>query len=193
MQFGGFLSLEVGIYLRPRQDAKGHTQNLTVTWSFADLCSRWSKSSWFHNQKDTAKLNSPGRPARKKLLCSMKNMKARLTFGKRNVDKAQDFMVFGQMDLNSSAVALAPNSICCFYNHVSGVSRHPKLPIGFESVSTDTPRTKQSGMSSLITSFPVIEYTSLGTSAATMSVRSSYNCIRATDPSGSRTLTFNLW
>lgn len=44
----------------------------------------------------------------------MKNIKARLAFGRGNVDKAQHFMVFGQMGLNSSAVALAPTPSAAF-------------------------------------------------------------------------------
>lgn len=140
-------------------------------------------------------MNSPGRRARKKLLCSMKNMEARLTFGRRNVDKAQDFMVFGQMGLNSSAVALAPNSICCFYNHVSSVSRHPKLPIGFESVSTDTwNQTKRDVFSHYqLPSNRVYFFRNKCSNNVGMSVRSCYNCcVRASDSSGLRTLTFNL-
>lgn len=68
-------------------------QNVPVTWSLGELCSCCCKSSWLHNQKDTAKWNFPGRCVRRKLSHLMKNMKARLTFGRGNVDKALDFMI----------------------------------------------------------------------------------------------------
>lgn len=107
--------LKLEITWEQAQGAKRRTQNLTVTWTLADLCSRWSKSRWWlDNQKDTAKLNFPERCARRKLSHLMKNIKARLAFGRGNVDKAQHFMVFGQMGLNSSAVALAPTPSAAF-------------------------------------------------------------------------------
>lgn len=80
-------------------------------------------------------------------------------FGRGNVDNAQDFMVFGQMGLNSSAVALAPTPSAAFTT-VFPVFQGIQMPIGLKFVITDSPGTKQSWMSSLITSFPVKAYTS---------------------------------
>lgn len=70
-------------------------------------------------------------------LCLMKNTRARLMFGRGNVDNAQDFLVFGQMGLNSSTAALAPIPSAAF-TIVFPVFQGIQTPIGLKFVITDT-------------------------------------------------------
>lgn len=86
-----------------------------------------------------------------------KKHKGQMDVWQRKCRKSSGFHgLWRQMGLNSSAVCFGTYSICWCDDRASGVFRCPKSPIGFKSVITAI----QSWMSSLITSFPVMEYTS---------------------------------